>query len=79
LWKSLQKFIKDLERENFKDFSKQLVEAVKKQTQNDEGRETIHQGDEDMEYVGLVWTITQTLWPRSLVPGEFKVNFILQR
>ncbi len=26
----------------------------------------------DADYRGVVWNITQTLFPRSLVPGEFK-------
>lgn len=75
LWKNLQKFIKELETQHFKEFSAALVETVQKKTSKDDNqKETVFHGDDDVEYTGLVWNITQTLWPRSLVPGEFKVS-----
>lgn len=37
---------------------------------SEQGNDGIFFGDAD--YRGVVWSITQTLFPRSLVPGQFK-------
>jgi hypothetical protein len=68
-------FIKALERSNFHHFSEILVTAIKEKSSRDENQKTyVIRGEDEMEYRGLVWNITQTLFPRSLVPGEFKLT-----
>lgn len=66
LWKDMHRFLKQLEP--FPTFSKHLVQKVKEKSE--QGNDGIFFGDAD--YRGVVWSITQTLFPRSLVPGQFK-------
>lgn len=68
LWKDMHQFLKQIEQ--FPNFSHHLVQKVREKSERDS--DGIFFGDTD--YRGVVWSITQTLFPRSLVPGRF--NFI---
>ncbi|KAL6063875.1 Ral guanine nucleotide dissociation stimulator-like 3a [Balamuthia mandrillaris] len=70
LWKSLHEFIRRLEHSQCQSWAKSLVEKLKERNGGFDGEIDLRT---DYDYRGVVWSITQTLFPRSLVPGEFQL------
>eukprot|EP01088_Endostelium_zonatum_P006480 TRINITY_DN18613_c0_g1_i1.p1 TRINITY_DN18613_c0_g1~~TRINITY_DN18613_c0_g1_i1.p1 ORF type:complete len:493 (-),score=81.86 TRINITY_DN18613_c0_g1_i1:218-1696(-) len=75
LWKGLQMFLVKLRIKGHKQHYEQLVKKVQQNSNVGVSANSSNAGGDDAnpdsDYRGVVWGITQTLFPRSLVPGEF--------
>ena len=71
LWKGAHELMARLMKDKMTDFSRKIMEKIKEKSKD---MPSSVQTVTDDDYRGIVWNLTQSLFPRNLEPGQFSFD-----